>query len=298
MTRCYFATTLATIPMLALLTGGQALAGGISLGAAENFAVLGASTVTSAGTSTIHFGNLGVSPGTAITGFPPGILLSGEIHAGDPVAAAAHADAMTAWSALGALRLDQKLSGQDLGGLTLAPGVYRFDSSAQLTGDLKLDAQGNSEALFVFQIGSTLTTAVGSKATVINGADGCNVFWQVGSSATIGVDTLFVGSMIATASITLNSNAVVWGRAIALNGAVTMDNNDVTVTPSCGCISDGPDFNNDGKVDGADLGLLLLAWGTDDCQYDLNGDGIVNGTIDGGDLGILLLAWGDCPCPF
>lgn len=296
MTRSLLVTVLAALPICSMLLGVQVQAGGVDLGAAENFAVLGASTVTSAGMSTIHIGNLGVSPGTAITGFPPGLVLAGTIHAGDPTAAAAHADAQTAWEALGAMVPDQNLSGQDLGGMTLLPGVYRFDSSAQLTGNLKLDAQGDPEALFVFQVVSTLVTSVGATATVINEGDQCNVFWQVGSSATIGVNTIFVGNMIATASITLNTEAKIWGRALALNGAVTMDNNEVTVIPSCGCLSDGPDFNQDGKVDGADLGLLLGAWGSDDCQYDLNADGIVNGTINGGDLGLLLGFWGDCPC--
>lgn len=278
------------------LAVAQVNAGGVDLGAAESFAVLGSSTVTSAGVTTIHIGDLGVSPGTAITGFPPGVVLAGTIHAGDPVAAQAHADANTAWAALGALPPDVNLSGQDLGGMTLAPGVYRFDSSAAITGHLKLDSQGDPDALFVFQIGSTLTTAVGSSATMVSGANDCNVFWQVGSSATIGVDTLFIGSILATASITVNTTATIWGRALALNGAVTMDNNEMTTTPSCGCLSDGPDFNFDGTVDGADLGLLLSKWKSDDCQYDLNHDGIVNGDVDGGDLGLLLAAWGPCPC--
>lgn len=289
-------TLFVTAVAASMFASSCALAGGVPLGTAADFGVLGASTVTSANTSTIHIGNLGVWPGTAITGFPPGIVIAGTIHPGDAVAAQAHADAQIAADYLDSLPFDVNLSGQDLGGMTLAPGVYRFDSSAQLTGDVKLDAQGDPAALFVFQMGSTLVTSVGAKVVMIGGADQCNVHWRVGSSATIDVNTLFVGSIIATASITLNTNATIWGRALALNGAVTMDTNDVTITPTCGCFND-PDFNDDCEVDGADLGLLLAAWNGDECFYDLNADGIVNGAVDGGDLGILLAAWGDYPCP-
>jgi ice-binding like protein len=201
-----------------------------SLGSAQGFAVLGGSTVTNTG-ATIVTGDLGVSPGTSVTGFPPGIVI-GTIHAGDAVALQAQADALTAYTNLAGLACDVDLTGQDLGGLTLTPGVYCFDTSAQLTGALTLDAQGSDSAEFVFQIGSTLTTATLSSVTLINGGAESNVFWQVGSSATLGSSTTFVGNVLASASITLVTNTNVSGRALALNGAVTMDTNNVTM-PAC-----------------------------------------------------------------
>ena len=200
------------------------------LGTAASFTVLGGSTVTNVG-PTIVTGDLGVSPGTAIIGFPPGAV-SGTIHANDAVAVQAQADATVAYNNLAGQACNTNLTGQDLGGLTLTPGVYCFDTSAQLTGALTLDAQGNPDAVFVFQIGSTLTTASAASVLLINGASSCNVFWQVGSSATLGTGTTFVGNVLALASITLNTNAGVSGRALAQNGAVTMDANSITLA-SC-----------------------------------------------------------------
>jgi len=202
-----------------------------SLGTAQNFAVLGA-TVTNTGPTMISGGNLGVSPGLAITGFPPGIVNPpGTIHAGDAVALQAQSDATIAYNNLAGQPCTSDLTGQDLGGLTLIPGVYCFSSSAQLTGTLTLDAQGNAGAVFIFKVGSTLTTASNSALRVINGGSVCNVYWQIGSSATLGTNTAFAGNVLASASITLNTSAMLSGRALARTGAVTLDTN----TISAGC---------------------------------------------------------------
>jgi hypothetical protein len=204
------------------------------LGSASSFAVLGGSTVTSTGLSVLT-GDLGVSPGTAITGFGPGVVI-GTIHAGDAVAAQAQSDLTTAYNALAGLACETNLTGQDLGGKTLAPGVYCFSSSAQLTGTLVLDARGDANAVFIFQIASTLTTATNSSVVMINGGRVCNVFWQVGSSATLGTGTVFAGSILAYASITLTTGVSLSGRALARTGAVTMD----TDTVSAGDCGQGP----------------------------------------------------------
>lgn len=204
--------------------------GGVILGTAQSFAVLGGSTVTNTG-PTVITGDLGVWPGLAVTGFPPGIV-NGAMYMGGPVAQQAQSDVTTAYNALAALPFDQDLTGMDLGGLTLFPGVYFFSSSAFLTGTLTLDAQGDPDAQFVFQMGSTLITAPNSSVSTLNGASGCNVYWQVGSSATLDTNTDFEGNILALTSITLNTNATITdGRALARNGAVTMDTNVITPGP-------------------------------------------------------------------
>lgn len=200
-----------------------------SLGSAQSFAVLGASTVTNTG-PTVITGNLGVSPGSAVTGFPPGTVVAGSIHAADAAALAAQNSVVTAYNSLASQACTQDLTGQDLGGKTLTPGVYCFASSAQLTGTLTLNAQGNAAAVFIFKIGSTLTTASGSSVSLINGGSLCNVFWQVGSSATLGTATSFVGNILALTSITMTTAANLTGRALARNGAVTLDSNTINGT--------------------------------------------------------------------
>jgi len=196
------------------------------LGSAQTFAVLGASTVTNKG-PTVITGDLGVSPGTAVTGFPPGTVTGGTIHAGDATATAAQAAAHTAYAALVAKPCATNLTGKALGAspgaVTLSPGVYCFDSSAQLTGTLTLNGNG----VYVFKIGSTLTTASNSSIALTNGATAANVFWQVTSSATLGTNTAFEGSILANTSGTLTTGASVTGRVFALTGAVTLSGNQI-----------------------------------------------------------------------
>ena len=165
-------------------------------------------------------GNVGVSPGSAVTGFPPGIV-NGVIYAADAVASQAQLDNLTAYNTLAGRPIATNLTGQDLGGKTLTAGVYGFDTSAQLTGQLILDGQGNPNSVFIINIGSTLTTASGSSILLINGAQGGNVFFRVGSSATLGTATSFTGDILALTSITLNTGAtLICGAAFAQNGAV------------------------------------------------------------------------------
>jgi ice-binding like protein len=216
--------------------GGQQTAGQINAGATaprlgteQAFAVLGGSAVTNTGPSVIT-GNVGVSPKTGVGGFPPGIL-TGVIHSADGVALQAQTDTTTTYNNLAGQVCDKTISA-DLGGTTLAPGVYCSASSMGLTGALTLDAGGNPNAAWVFQAESTLITASNSSVVLINGANPCNVFWQVGSSATLGTTTAFVGNIFALTSISLNSGASVSGRVLARNGAVTLDTNVVTV-PTC-----------------------------------------------------------------
>ena len=215
-------------PLFALAASADSI-----LGSASSFAVLGASAVTNTG-PTVLFGDLGVAPGTSITGFPPGIV-NGTIHDDDAVAMQAQADSLTAYNFLASQPFTQNLTGQDLGGQTLTPGVYFFSSSAQLTGTLTINWEGLSNQNLIFQIGSTLTTASASAVLAINMGQNDNVYWQVGSSATLGTTTTFMGNIVADQSITLNHDATIdCGRAIALNGAVTLDTNTIN-----NCVTSG-----------------------------------------------------------
>jgi hypothetical protein len=232
----------------------------VDLGTAGAFAVLAGSTVTNTGPTTID-GNVGVSPGSVITGFPPGSVTGGTIHAADAVATQAQSDLTKAYNFAAGEACGNNLTGQNLGGLTLTPGVYCFNSSAQLTGTLILNALGNPNAGFVFEIGSTLTTASASAVDFINGGQGDNVFWQVGSSATLGTTTAFAGDILALTSITLNTNAsIVCGRALARNGAVTMDTNNVTIH-TAGCVASAVPEPATAPLLGLGLLLGMLVYG-------------------------------------
>lgn len=203
----------------------------VYLGSTENFAVLAGSTVTNTGTTVISGsagGNVGLSPGTSVTGFPPGTISDGTIHAADAVALQAQTNLVIAYDDAAGRTVTSDLTGQDLGGMTLTSGVYQFDTSAQLTGTLTLDAEGDPDAAFIFQIGSTLTTASDSSVVLINEAQYCRVFWQVGTSATLGTDSQFIGHIFAMTSITATTGAEIQGQLLARTGAVTLDSNIIT----------------------------------------------------------------------
>ena len=225
-------------PFLVLICGllglNASAAINVDLGTADSFAVLGASSVTNTGSSVLG-GNVGVFGGSAISGFPPGVV-NGTMHSADAVAQQAQLDMTTAYNAAGSQGCDQNLGG-DLGGLTLLPGVYCFASSAALTGNLTLNAQGNPSSVFIFKIGSTLITAPASSVSFLNQGQGGSVYWHVGSSATLDTTTQFTGNILAQESITLNTGATIdCGRALARTGAVTMDTNTISMD-SVGCLS-------------------------------------------------------------
>jgi len=227
----FYALVLVIVSAAALLSAnvyaGSPAPAAPSLGRARTFAVLGGSTVTNTGATRIT-GDVGLSsPGASVTGFPPGTIVRGTQHVGDPAANAAQRDAQAAYAALAGKACNTPLTGQDLGGKTLSPGVYCFTSSAQVTGQLVLDARGDRNGIWVFQIASTLTTAPNA-AVVMRGGQAGNVFWQVGSAATLGTGTTFTGTILAYSSITMNTGASLSGRALARAG-VTMDTNDMHV---------------------------------------------------------------------
>ena len=246
----YLALSFLLLPLLVL----SAYANSVNLGTAGSYAVLAGSAVTNTGSSVLN-GNLGISPGCsgAVSGFPPGIV-HGTINACNGPAAQAQRDLTAAYLEAKGLAPTKVLTGTDLGGLTLTPGVYFFATSAQLTGTLTLNNLGNPNAVFVFQIGSTLTTASNSAVIFSSSLGDPNVFWQVGSSATLGTTTKFAGNILALTSITLNNGAsITCGSALAQNGAVTLNNNVIT---SCGGGSTVPE---PGTMSLMGAGLAVLA---------------------------------------
>ncbi|MGP0021213.1 MAG: ice-binding family protein [Candidatus Sulfotelmatobacter sp.] len=201
----------------------------VPLGSAGTFVVLAGSTVTNTGPTVITGGNLGLSPGSAVTGFPPGALTPPAVmFVTDPTAAQAQLDLTTAYLYTAGLPGGAVLPG-DLSGLTFTPGLYKTSSTVMLSaGNATLDAQGDVNAVFIFQIGSTLTTIGSTQVILAGGAQAKNVFWQVSSSATLGTNSTFQGTIMALQSVTLDTGATLNGRALARNAADALDSNPIT----------------------------------------------------------------------
>jgi type VI secretion system secreted protein VgrG len=248
----WLALSFLPLPLLALSAFANS-GNSVNLGTAGSYAVLAGSTVTNTGPSVLN-GNLGVSAGCALTGFPPG-MVHGAVNACNASSARAERDLTTAYNTAMGLTRTATLTGKNLGGMTLTPGVYFFASSAQLTGTLTLNNLGNPNAQFVFQIGSTLTTASNSSVVFSNSLTDSNVYWQVGSSATLGTSTTFQGNILALTSITMDTGASIGcGSALAINGAVTLDNN--SIGGGCSAKTTVPEPGSLGLLG---TGLLMLA---------------------------------------
>jgi hypothetical protein len=219
---------------LAFASSALGATGTVGLGSAASFSVLAGSTVTNTGPTTM-FGDLGLSPGSSVTGAPH---VLGQTHVADAVAVGAKNDLTTGYNDA-ASRPSNGSAGTDLAGQVFLPGVRTASSSLLLSsGNVTLDAQGDPNAVFIFQIGSTLITGSGTTVALVNGAQACNVFWQVGSSATLGTGTRFVGTVMALATITANTASTIHGRLLAQTGAVNLDTNTIT-TSNCASSSGG-----------------------------------------------------------
>jgi hypothetical protein len=217
-----FATLLAT---LGLSVSAQAQSP-VPLGAANSFAILAGTAVSNAGMTVVN-GDLGMSPGSSVSGFPPGVV-NGTIHAGDASATQAQLDLAAAYANASGQPASATIPAE-LGGTTLPPGVYESDTGAfDITGALTLDGQGDGNAIFIFKAATTLDAAAGSRINLIKSAQSCNVFWQVGSSATLGPGSVFRGNVLALDDVGLSSGAGVDGRLLARNGAVTLDTDSIT----------------------------------------------------------------------
>jgi hypothetical protein len=216
------ATTLAT---LGLSVSAQAQAP-VPLGGADPFAILAGTAVSNAGTTVVN-GDLGVSPGSSVSGFPPGVV-NGTVHPGDAAAAQAQLELAAAYVNAAAQGVTSTIPAE-LGGTTLPPGVYDSDSGAfDIAGALTLDGQGDGNAIFIFKTAAGLGTSAGSQINLIKSAQSCNVFWQVGSSATLGPGSVFRGNVLALDDVALGSGGSVDGRLLARNGAVTLDTGPIT----------------------------------------------------------------------
>jgi hypothetical protein len=226
--------TAGMLSMLVFASSAMGAAATVGLGSAESYSVLAGSTVTNTGPTTM-FGDLGLSPGSSVTGAPH---VLGQTHVDDAVAIAAK-NSLTSSYNDAASRPSSGSAGTDLAGQVFLPGVRTASSSLMLSsGSVTLDAQGDPNAVFIFQIGTTLITGSNTSVSLINGAQACNVFWQVGSSATLGTGTRFVGTVMALATITANTAATIHGRLLAQTGAVNLDTNTIT-TSNCGAGTSG-----------------------------------------------------------
>jgi len=222
------------VAALALVANGSpagAAQAQVGLGTATSYAVLAGQGIFNTGPTVIS-GDVGVSPNNAVTGFPPGLVNNGVIHAADAPALQAQNDLTTGYNDAAGRGPVVDKTGQDLGGQTLLPGVYNSTSSMALTGTVTLDGLGDPAAVFVFQAVSTLITASSSTVALIGAAQPCNVYWQVGSSATLGTNSVFVGTILALTDITATTGATIQGRLLARNGQVTLDSNTIT-RPFC-----------------------------------------------------------------
>lgn len=220
---CVLVSALAVWPAAAMASTAP------GLGTAASFAILaGTPSITNTGSSVIS-GSVGIHPAALISGFPPGTVANGTIEAATPAANTAKNDLTAAYGVAASSPCNFNKTGQNLGGQTLTPGTYCQTTAPTLTGILTLSGNG----VFIFQAGSTLVTAPGSSVLLINGAQPCNVFWQVASSATLDTTTTFVGTIMALTSITLNNGASIAGRALARNGTVTLINNRITAPTGC-----------------------------------------------------------------
>lgn len=267
--KCTLLSLLAVMPLLSVFSPTDAAATPI-LGSAQSFAVLGHEAVTNAhqapNAATTIFGNVGVTPGSSITGFNPDATVSGgTIHNNDGVAQSALADATAAYITLSGMAMTADYTGYDLGDAghaTLTPGVYNFSSTATLSGDLTLDFNNVSNTDFVFNVGTALTSASGSRVRVINGNSTNGVYWRVGSTATLGSGSTFEGNILALASVDLDPTAqILCGRAIALTGAVTMIDNRVSNSSAEGSANGCSGFGSN-AFDSIDFGSYGLSGGS------------------------------------
>lgn len=230
----------------------------VSLGAAQGFAVLGHTTVTNTGPSLIS-GDLGVTPGSSAPGFPPGQMLTGNIHISDGPAGDAMAAATAAYTDAAGRTPPDSAGLTDLSGLNLVGGLYKGGALSN-TGTLTLNGAGNANSVWIFQADSTLITNSSSVVELTNGANPCNVFWQVTSSTTLGTNSTMVGTIISLTSISASTGASVDGRLFALNGAVTLDDNRVTVPATCaGTIAPGGSKTSPLAATGIDVRVPVLA---------------------------------------
>jgi hypothetical protein len=264
--------------LVAFGTNAQAAVTSVGLGSAGSFAVLAGGGITNTGPSTVT-GNIGTFPTTTITG-AASLTLHGTNHAGDSVTQGAKTDLVTAYNTAAGEGPTTAIAA-DLAGMTLKPGVYNSASAIGLSGVLTLNAAGNPNAVWVFQAGSTLITGSGSKVALVNGAKSCNVFWQVGSSATLGTTTTFAGNILALASITLNTGASIAGRALARNGAVTMAGNNVAVCAgapvTCPSVTVNPPTLPNGIVGTAYNQTVVASGGTAPYTYALSSGALPTG---------------------